>query len=107
MNPRILNLHIKAHQEWIKEQDYLSWLQGRYIYEGFSVALSHFASKNSTLKYLEHPYMESAADIERKTNRANEEQKKKQAENYMLRLQIMASNWNRNNKDGDKSGSVS
>lgn len=110
MNPRILDLHIKAHQAWIKEQDYLAWLQGRYIYQGISVALSHFASKNSTAKYPEIPYMEKAISDEEKAQRMNDEQKKQQAENYMLRLQLMATNWNMNNKDknsNDKSGSAS
>lgn len=110
MNPRILNLHIKAHQEWIKEQDYLAWLQGRYIYQGISVALSHFASKNSTAEYPEIPYMEKAISDEEKAKRMSDEQKKQQAENYMLRLQLMATNWNMNNKDKNKdskSGSVS
>jgi hypothetical protein len=110
MNPRILDLHIKAHQEWIKEQDYLAWLQGRYIYQGISVALSHFANKNSTAEYPEMPYMEKEVSDEEKASRMGEEQKTKQAENYMLRLQLMATNWNMNNKDKnsvDKSGSVS
>ena len=110
MNPRILNLHIKAHQEWVKEQDYLSWLQGRYIYQGFSVVLSRALSKNSTAEYPEIPYMEKAVSDEEKAKLMDDEQKKKQAENYMLRLQLMATNWNMNNKDKnseDKSGSVS
>ena len=110
MNPRILDLHIKAHQEWIKEQDYLAWLQGRYIYHGFSVALSKSFSKNSTAEYPEIPYLEKTSSEEEKAQRIDEEQKKKQAENYMLRLQLMATNWNMNNKNKkneDKSGGVS
>jgi hypothetical protein len=110
MNPRILDLHIKAHQEWIKEQDYLAWLQGRYIYQGFSVVLSHAFSKNSTAEYPEMPYMENAISDKEKAQRMDDEQKTKQSENFMLRLQLMATNWKMNNKDKDKeskSGSVS
>jgi hypothetical protein len=110
MNPRILDLHIKAHQEWIKEQDYLAWLQGRYIYQGFSVVLSHAFSKNSKAEYPEAPYMENAVSEEEKAQRMDDEQKTKQSENFMLRLQLMATNWNMNNKDknsDDKGGSVS
>lgn len=110
MNPRILNLHIKAHQEWIKEQDYIAWLQGRYIYQGFSVVLSHAFNKNSTTEYPEMPYMEKSISDEEKAQRMDDEQKKQQAENYMLRLQLMATNWNMNNKykkKERKSGSVS
>ena len=99
MNPKILNLHIKAHQEWIKEQDYLAWLQGRYIYQGIAAVVSHALSKNSTAEYPEIPYMEKAVSEEERAKRMSEEQKKQQAENYMLKLQLMATNWNMNNKD--------
>ena len=110
MNPKILGLHIKAHQERIKEQDYLAWLQGKYIHQGFSVVLSHVFSKNSNAEYPKTPYMENVELEDKPINNADDEQKKKQAENYMLRLQLMATNWNMNNKDkknDNKSGSVS
>ena len=110
MNPRILRLHVKAHHEWIKEQDYLAWLQGRYIHHALSVVLSHFGNKHSKAEYPNEPYMEKAKSEEEKARAMDEQKKQKLAENYMLRLQLMASNWNRNNKDKEnenKSGSVS
>lgn len=72
--------------------------------------LSHAFSKNSSAEYPKMPYMEKDISEEERAERMDNEQKKKQAENFMLGLQLMATNWNMNNKDkksDDKSGSVS
>lgn len=93
-------MHIKAHEEWIKEQDYLMWIQGRYFHDALMVGLSRFASKNSNAEYPQHPYL---GDLTESTNNStSSDDKAHAAENFMLRLQIMGSNYERAKANKDK-----
>lgn len=97
MNPRIIKLHIKAHEEWLKEQDYLAWLQGRYVHSAIMVGLSRFASKNSNAEYPKEPFTETYAEENKPID-----DKTKSAENFMLRLQIMGANYERAQREKNK-----
>jgi hypothetical protein len=99
MNPRIIKLHIRAHEEWLKEQDYLMWIQGRYVHDAFMVGLAHFASSHSNAEYPKNPYLDNLTE-NGLINRTEEEQAQA-AENFLLRLQIMGSNYERANKNKD------
>lgn len=67
MNPHIINLLIKGHQERIKEQDYLAWASGQYVLSAVSVAVEHnlFGEKAKS-KYIEKPFLQSV--FKEKTN---------------------------------------
>lgn len=58
MNPRIINLLIKGHEEKIKEQDYLAWLFNQYTLSAVSTAIEHnFAGKKAKTKYIQEPLL--------------------------------------------------
>ena len=97
MNPRIIKLHIKAHDEWLKEQDYLAWLNGKYVHSAFMVGLSRFADKNSNAEYPKQPILEQFEQENKPI-----EDKKQAAENFLLRLQIMGANYERAQKEKNK-----
>lgn len=63
MNPHIINLLIKGHQEKIKEQDYLAWFFGQYTLSAVSVAIEHnLAGIKAKSKYIEKPFLNSALE---------------------------------------------
>ena len=101
MNPRIIKIHLKAHDEWIKEQDYLMWLQGRYFHDALMVGLSRFASKNSTAEYPKNSYLSDITENAKTTSKSDNELAKS-AENFMLRLQIMGANYERAQREKNK-----
>lgn len=66
MNPHIINLLMKGHQEKIKEHDYLMWLFGQYTLSAVSVAVEHnLAGRKARSKYIEKPLLQSV--LEEKT----------------------------------------
>lgn len=103
MNPRIIKLLIKGHQEKIKEQDYLAWLFNQYTLSAVSVAVEHcLAGQKARSKYIEKPIMQEIEEKqEQKSNKPlSEEEKKKQTERLFTSLRIMEANFNLNHKDG-------
>lgn len=74
MNPHIINLLIKGHQEKIKEQDYLAWLFGQYTLSAVMVAVEHnLAGEKAKSKYIKEPFLYST--IEEKEENKNKESK--------------------------------
>lgn len=63
MNPRIIKLLIKGHQEKIKEKDYLAWMFNQYtlsaVVTGVDIALR---GKESKAKYIEEPKLQKAIE---------------------------------------------
>lgn len=58
MNPHIINLLAKGHEEKIREQDYLAWLQGQYTLSAVSVAAEHcLAGKKAKSEYIKEPIL--------------------------------------------------
>jgi hypothetical protein len=63
MNPHIINLLIKGHQEKIKEKDYLAWVSGQYVLSAVSVAVEHnLAGRKAKSKYIEKPFLQSVLE---------------------------------------------
>lgn len=66
MNPRIIKLHIKGHEEKLKEQDYMAWLQGQYTLSAVSVAVEHcLAGRKAKSLYIKKPIL-STVELENK-----------------------------------------
>lgn len=99
MNPHIIKLLLKGHEEKLKEQDYIAWLQGQYTLSAVSVAVEHcLAGKKAKSKYIEKQIMQEIEEKQTKNNRKTltEEDKKKQTEQLFLKLRIMGANFNLN-----------
>lgn len=59
MNPHIIKLLLKGHEEKIREQDYLAWLFGQYTLSAVSVAVEHcLAGRKAKSKYMEKSIMQ-------------------------------------------------
>ena len=97
MNPHIIKLLLKGHEEKIKEQDYMAWLQGQYTLSAVSVAVEHcLAGKKAKSKYIEKPLMQEIQEKQEANKPLTEEEKKRQTEQLFLRLRIMGANFNLN-----------
>lgn len=63
MNPHIIKLLLKGHEEKIKEQDYLAWLSNQYTLSAVSVAVEHcLAGRKAKSKYIGKPILENISD---------------------------------------------
>lgn len=104
MNPRIIKLHIKGHEEKIKEQDYMAWLQGQYFVSALDATVC-----NNTLwrkkgtkphQYVEKPFLESLG--KKQSDKNNEDELQKQRELFVARFEAMGANFrlSQKNKDG-------
>lgn len=103
MNPRIIKLLIKGHEEKIKEQDYLAWLFNQYTLSAVSVAVEHcLAGRKAKSKYIDKPIMQEINQKQEQNSNIplTDEDKKKQTEQLFMKLRIMGANFNLNHKDG-------
>lgn len=58
MNPHIIKLLLKGHEEKIKEHDYLAWIEGKYTLSAVSVAVEHcFAGRKAKSEYIKEPIL--------------------------------------------------
>ncbi len=63
MNPHIIKLMLKGHQEQVKQQDYFAWLFNQYTMSAVSVAVEHcLAGKKAKSKYIRKPIMQEIYD---------------------------------------------
>lgn len=98
MNPRIIKLILKGHQDKIKEQDRMNWLLGSYINNAVIVAIDHsFNGKKATSKYIEKPFLEEKS-YKKVEKSMSQKELEKSAENVFLQLGIMGANFNRQKK---------
>lgn len=66
MNPHIIRLLLKGHEEKLKEQDYMAWLQGQYTLSAVSVAVEHcLAGRKAKSQYIKKPIL-STVELENK-----------------------------------------
>lgn len=71
MNPHIIKLLAKGHEEKIKEQDYLAWLFNQYTLSAVSVAVEHnLAGHKAKSEYVEIPFLQ---DVSEKTENGHTE----------------------------------
>lgn len=104
MNPHIIKLHIKGQEEKIKHTDYINWLNGIYTQRAVCVAVEHcLAGNKAKSEYIEKPIlqeMEEKRQIE--VGELSEEEKKRQTEQFFMKLRIMGANHKLANKEGGK-----
>lgn len=104
MNPHIIKLHVKGEEEKLKKLDMLNWLNGIYSQSAVSVAVEHcLAGRKAKSKYIEKPLLEEAEEKRKvESGELSEEDKKRQTEQFFLKLRIMGANHKLANKQGDK-----
>ena len=80
MNPRIIKLLIKGHEEKIKEQDYLAWLFNQYTLSAVSVAVEHcLAGKKAKSQYIKEPFLSKVIENNGLTEKEIQEKEIKKA----------------------------
>lgn len=97
MNPRIINLHIKGHNEKAKERD--EWVHtwvGTYGISAFSTILSHAFSKTSQAKFIEQPITK---ELRKKKKITKEQRTKMENEKLAMTLKVMQVNWELNKSE--------
>lgn len=106
MNPHIINLLLKGHEEKIKnqmqEQDILNWYLGQY----FASALDCTVCNNTLWRkksskphsYIEKPFLQEKEEKQKEEigKELTEEEKKRQTEQLFLKLRIIGANFNLN-----------
>ena len=104
MNPHIIKLHIKGEEEKVKRVDYLNWLNGLYTQRAVGVAVERcLAGRKSKSEYIEKPILQEAEEKRQiETGELSEEEKKKQTEQFFMKLRIMGANYNLANKQGSE-----
>ena len=101
MNPHIIKLLAKGHEEKIKEQDYLAWISNQYTLSAVSVAVEHcLAGRKAKSKYIEEPILYNIGNSTKESTPMTDEEKKQQTEQLFMKLRIMGTNFNMNHKDG-------
>lgn len=98
MNPHIIKLLIKGHEEKIKEQDYLAWIFNQYTLSAVSVAVEHcLAGRKAKSKYIDKPIMQQ---IEEKNKPLSEDELQRQRELFVAKLEVMKTNFELSHKGG-------
>lgn len=93
MNPHIIKLLTKGHEEKIKEQDYLAWLFSQYTLSAVSVAVEHcLAGKKATSEYIKEPILSKSFKNEGLTEEEIQEKEIKKAILTEQRYMAMAIN---------------
>lgn len=98
MNPHIIKLLAKGHQEKIKEIDALMHTMGFYNKIAYEVVMAHFgaglAGKSSSAEYIKKPFLELQEDQTPLT----EEQKQREVDRFFASEHARRVNWKRNKK---------
>lgn len=93
MNPRIIKLLLKGHEEKIKEQDYLAWLFSQYTLSAVSVAVEHcLAGRKARSEYIKEPIMSKVFEDDGLTEEQITEKEIKKAILTEQRFMAMAIN---------------
>lgn len=93
LNPRTLKVYYDAHKLKKRMEDEYAWLNGAYVFDAFSTALSNFMRKKGKkpLQYRDKPLLEEA-----KIDTAvglSEDEKRKAHEAVFTRLKLMQANF--------------
>lgn len=106
MNPHIIKLLLKGHEEKVKEQDALNWCLGQYMASALDATVCNaflWRKKGEKAhKYIDRPIMQKFENKQEQKNKVplTEDEKKKQTEQLFTKLRIMGANFNLNHKDG-------
>lgn len=102
MNPHIIKLLLKGHEEKIKEQDYMAWLQGQYFVSALDATVCNsefWRNKGSKPhRYVEKPFLENLNREKSKENNEDELQKKREL--FVARFEAMGANFRLSKKNG-------
>ena len=108
MNPRIIKLISKGHENKIKEIDSLAWLFGRYVHSAVGTAVEHcLAGRKAQSKYIEQPLlMQTELGKKEEAEQITEAEKQKQVELLFMRLQVQAHNFKQEKKKKENQGGI-
>lgn len=74
LSPKKLKAFYKAHEERIREQDYLAWLFNQYTLSAVSVAVEHcLAGKKARSEYIKKPFLQDIKKTENSNKESQEE----------------------------------
>lgn len=104
MNPHIIKLHVKGEEEKMLKQDYINWLNGIYTQSAVGVAVEHCLNgRKAKSEYIKNPILQEAEEQRQiETGELSEEEKKRQTEQFFMKLRIMGANYKLADKQGDK-----
>ena len=104
MNPHIIKLHQKAEQERMLRTDYINWLNGIYTQSAVGVAVEHvFGGRKAKSEYIKNPILQEAEEKRQiESGELSEEEKKRQTEQFFMKLRIMGANHKLAKEQGDK-----
>lgn len=107
MNPHIIKLIQKGHEEKIREKDYLAWLFNQYTLSAVLCAVDRCLNGNKAkTKYVENPVLKDFfgdnknSTVDKQSDLTDEE-KQNETEKLFMQLRIMGANFNLNHK-GDQ-----
>lgn len=91
MNPHIIKLLLKGHEEKVKEKDYMAWLQGQYTLSAVSAAVERcLAGRKAKSKYIKKPLLQ---ELEERNKPMTEKEIQRQRELFVAKLQAMKTNF--------------
>jgi hypothetical protein len=100
LNPTKLKPFYTAFENKRKMRDEENWLTwGTYAMSMFSTVFASAFNKNSQAKYIDKPMYQQ---VNIKTEKLTEEEKKQKTEQLFMQLQIMGANHKLSKKDGSK-----
>lgn len=93
--PADMKPYLKAHEEELKEKDYLAWLFNQYTLSAVSVAVEHcFAGRKAHSEYIKEPILQT----KEKNKPLTEDEKQKEVDLFFARENARRVNWRRNKK---------
>lgn len=99
MNPHIIKLLMKGHEEKIKEQDHLAWLFNQYTLSAVSVAVEHcLAGRKANSEYINKPFMQGMNQSVHMT----EEDKQRAVDLFFAQEKARRVNWRRNHPKSEQ-----
>ena len=104
MNPHIIKLHVKGEEERLRRLDTTNWLNGIYTQSAVGVAVEHcLAGRKAKSEYIKTPILQEAEEKRQiESGELSEEEKRRQTEQFFMKLRIMGANHKLANKQGDK-----
>lgn len=104
MNPHIIKLMIKSHKEEVAEQNYMMWLNGRYVADAIMSTIGNspwFKGKASPLhKYPKEPYRIFGNAPKNMTA----DEKQREVDKFFAQESVRRANWKRTSEKQELGG---
>lgn len=101
--PTDMEPYLKAHEEELKEKDFLAWIQGQYFASALDSTVCNavlWRKKGSKPhKYIEKPILENINKEQTENN--NQDELQKQRELFVARFEAMGANFRLSRKNGE------